>query len=150
MALKYAPQLWEHLDREIIWIYLIYFIVFISTMIFCLILGLKISSRIFFPIYALDKHIRNLTRGDWKIPELKIRETDEFHHLITSYNYFYRSLQVKTREEIKSLQLLKNFSLPQEAYRQIDLLIERQKNLIHETATPFGEVSRSPYERFVS
>ncbi len=132
LAYGIAPDLVEHLEKEQVWINIFLLSTFTAIIIFCIFLGLRLTARIIYPLLALEKHIKALTRGQWFIPELNIRNTDEFHELINSYNYFYKSVQIKTRQDLNLLEQLKKENISAELKEQVDHLIQRQRSLLKE------------------
>ncbi len=103
LAYKTSPEIVENLERERVWIngLLITTLIGIATM--SLLFGLKITARIIRPLMVLENHIERLIKGRMDQPELRLREGDEFHELIQSYNYLYKSLKANTLSELEAL-----------------------------------------------
>lgn len=130
LAYHSAPDLLKYLEREREWMNFFLVAMFSGMITFFLFLGLRMTARIIYPLLALERHLKSMTRGHWTVKELKIRENDEFQDLITSYNYFFRSLQIKTKQDLSLLEELKEIDMTPEQRRKLDRLISRQKNLI--------------------
>lgn len=108
LSMQYAPKLVPSLEREKLWItqFLVAFLLGVATFYFYL--GLKMTSRLIFPIVVLHNHIKGLIRGNFNQPPIKIRDDDEFHELIDTYNYFNAALSLQAK---KDLERLKNISI---------------------------------------
>ncbi len=80
------------------------------------------------PLQRLEKHIRQVSRGDLAQPPLKSRGKEDFGELYESYNYLYRSLQAHTEAEIKKMETLTLDPQHREAYFNWKRLIETKQN----------------------
>lgn len=107
IAEKFAPPLIENLDRERIWVSALLILGFLGLTLFFIFLGLRVTHRIVGPVWVLRNHIRRLARGQWSIPPVKIRESDEFHDLIETYNYFYEAFRANLFRELELLKQMK-------------------------------------------
>lgn len=103
LAYASAPELLQHLEREQLWINMFGISAVLGVILFCLILGARIAQRFLRPIWALESHLRLLSRGHWDIAEIAQEESGEFVELIESYNYFYRSLRATNKDQLEKL-----------------------------------------------
>ncbi len=129
-SFDHAPQLLEHLQREQVWLSCLFIAMFLAVISFCLFFGVRITGRIAYPLMALEAHLKSLSRGYWSVPELKTRESDEFQSLISTYNYLYRFLKVKTKEEIKYLKSIQKETSSAETIQKIEKLINQKKSIL--------------------
>jgi len=104
LALSYSPNLLPHLERERIWINGLVGTTTIGMTIFFAFYGLRVTGRLVTPLLILKEQIKNLARGHWDGPDIRVRDTDEFHELVEAYQYFYKILQHETKLEIEQLQ----------------------------------------------
>ena len=104
LALSYSPSLLPHLERERVWINGLVGTTTIGMTIFFAFYGLRVTGRLVTPLLILKEQIRNLARGHWDGPDIRVRETDEFHELVEAYQYFFKILQHETKLEIDQLQ----------------------------------------------
>lgn len=104
LALSYSPNLLPHLERERIWINGLVGTTTIGMSIFFAFYGLRVTGRLVTPLLILKEQIKNLARGHWDTPQVRVRDTDEFHELVEAYQYFYKILQHETKLEIEQLE----------------------------------------------
>lgn len=107
LAYRISPELLRHLERERIWTDGFLIVTLISTMIFCAFWSVRMTTRIIGPLKILEDHMRQLTRGYWFIPEIQVRDKDEFSDLIGAYNYFYKTIQHQMIQDLNGLTALK-------------------------------------------
>ena len=106
IAFQTSPELLSHLDRERSWLNGYVISVILATLTFCLVFGLRATGRMIGPILVVQNHLRSLTRGQWSIREVNIRDNDEFRDFVSGYNYFYHCLRQMTEEDIHKLEQL--------------------------------------------
>lgn len=128
LALNTSPSLIQHLEREQLWF---------NTILIGLLAGLifsnfwfahKLVKQLRSQVASFDRHLKHLIRGDWHIPQLKIREKDEFKILVEQYGYFYRSLQAMTKSEIQILEKMKIDPANREAYTLWTMLLTQKRS----------------------
>ncbi len=103
LAYDQAPELLDSLERERLWVKSMLFANFVAVVFFFSFLSFKLTHRIVGPLKVLRNHVRRLSRGDWSQPKVRIRENDEFHDLIDSYNYFYESFRTQILQDLEHL-----------------------------------------------
>jgi hypothetical protein len=101
-----APYLIEHIEREQVWFFGIMLSTLTASFIWGFWLAYRWSHKLLSPLKRIQDHLYHLSRGRWSIPEL-ILDEPELRSLTESYNYFYRSLQVITRQQLDLLNLIK-------------------------------------------
>lgn len=106
-----APDLVDHLYREKHGLTIFVSLVCVGMASFFFILGIKMTQRIAAPLKILRNHLKKMSRGQWNIPTIRVREDDEFQDLIESYNYFFSSFQENIRRD---LELLKKIQIPKD------------------------------------
>lgn len=127
LSLAKAPSLYQHLEREQIWINAIYLISMFTLFILNSWLIHRLISKFEGPVRALEMHIKKLIRGEWKSPELRIRENDELKTLVDEYNYFYKTLQSLTLNEIKILEKIRVDRSLRDSYSLWFQLLQQKK-----------------------
>jgi hypothetical protein len=106
LAYDQSPDLLETLERERLFINGFLLSTSIGVVLFCFLIGFRMTSRIIGPVAVLERHLQKMSRGQWYHPVVKIRQADEFHQLIDAYNYFYLSLQHQVTCDVERLRQL--------------------------------------------
>jgi hypothetical protein len=127
LAYQSQPELVHYLEREIVWLRFFLGFSLLFTMLFCVFLGLRFTSRILRPIVDLERHMKKLTLGNWSAPDFRAREGDDFPSLIHTYGYLYRSLRANIESEIHVLQSLPIDSHHRAAINTLENLIRQKK-----------------------
>ena len=127
LAYQSQPELVHYLEREIVWLRFFLGFSLLFTMLFCVFLGLRFTSRILRPIVDLERHMKKLTLGNWSSPDFRAREGDDFPSLIHTYGYLYRSLRANIENEIQLLQNLPIDSHHRAAINLLENLIRQKK-----------------------
>jgi hypothetical protein len=130
LATVQAPSLLESLERERIWINGFLFSVLGGMLTFFFYLGFRMTARLIGPIVVLQSHMKGLIRGNLSQAQLRIREDDEYHPLIETYNYFYSSLQTQTKQDLDRLRRLNVDARNQEAYSIWEEMIREKEQQI--------------------
>ncbi len=104
LAIEHSPELLESLERERVIVNVILLIGSLATLIAFSTLSYRMTNRIVGPLKVLRNHLRLLTRGDFRHPAIKVRDSDEFQDLIDAYNYFYLSFRTHLNKELFLLQ----------------------------------------------
>lgn len=113
-AYTHAPNFVSNLEFEKKWILVIIASAFVSMQILVGAICYKLLHSLIYPLRVMRKHITNLTKGDWSQPELRIREDGDYQDLVQAYNYFYRTLQ---RSSLQELNQLMNLEISKNAHR---------------------------------
>jgi hypothetical protein len=128
LSLSKAPSLFLHLEREQIWINAIYLVSMLSLFILNSWLIHRLISKFEGPARALEVHLKKLIRGEWKSPELQTRDNDELKSLVDEYNYFYKTLQSLTVNEIKTLEKIRVDRSMRDSYSLWFQLLQQKKS----------------------
>lgn len=67
---------------------------------------MKSTAKIIGPVLVLQNHIKSLTKGDWAVNEVAVKESDEFRDFVSSYNYLYHSIRQVTTNDLNRLKQL--------------------------------------------
>ena len=138
LAYQFAPKLMDDLEREQIWVTSLLFVGFSGLTTFFLVLSFKMTNRIVGPLKVIRNHLRRLSRGQWHIAPVRIRENDEFQDLVDSYNYFYESFRTNLKRDLDIIKSLKIDSADQES-----LIVWR--NLVEEKSLQLNLKTDLPY-----
>jgi hypothetical protein len=144
LAYDQHSTLIEHLEREVIWLNAFILIGGIGVLCGCVFLGFQVTTKMVGPIFAVESHLKKLTKGYWAIPELKGRHGDEFKDFVNTYSYFYKSLRANTEAEIKLLKKLSIDPNNREAYTAWKELIRLKSELIGLRESSIETASSSP------
>lgn len=106
IAYDVSPGLVIHLEREITFLGVLFTCIFLSSVSFFYLAGLRLTTQIIAPIKLVGNHLKLLSRGIWHAKPLNIRDTDEFHDFIEQYNYFYHSFQTYLKRDLQKLETM--------------------------------------------
>jgi hypothetical protein len=152
LSYEQAPELLQHLEREQMSMNTFLVCSIVTTFLFCLVLGLRLSMRIVAPIKLMKSHLRRLSRGEWHGPPLKVRTTDEFQDLVETYNYFYQAFRIQIQNDLHLLQKMSIDPKNRDAFQAWQSLIDEKKQQLN-IATNVSNASDSkplPDQRHVS
>ncbi|MGE0764171.1 MAG: hypothetical protein AB7N80_12895 [Bdellovibrionales bacterium] len=126
LAHQFAPALMDDLEREQIWVTGLLFVGFSGLTTFFMILSFKLTNRIVGPLKVIRNHLRRLSRGQWHIAPVRIRDTDEFQDMVDSYNYFYESFRTNLKRDLEMIKKLKIDPEDKESFNAWRTLIEEK------------------------
>jgi len=106
LAFETNPELVGHLEREITWFGIFLVATASAVFLFCLGIGLRMTSNIIKPFIHLEQHMKKVIQGDWSNLEFRYRGDEDFSELLDTYSYLYKSLRAHTEHEIKMLEKL--------------------------------------------
>ena len=156
LAYDVRPDLIHHLEREKnLLLGLIGFMI-CSSGLFCYWLTLRFTNHIIGPIWSLERHMKQVTLGDWSAEDFHVRHNDEFQSLASTYSYLYRTLKVHTQKEIAALESLSLDPKDRNTYIIIRNLIETKKLQLGQMTDPIlisenaAKISLSPNSRRAS
>lgn len=156
LAYDVRPDLIHHLEREKNLLLGLITFMLCSSGLFCYWLTLRLTSHIVAPIWALEKHMKKVTLGDWSGEDFRVRHNDEFQSLAGTYSYLYRTLKVHTQQEIEALESLIVDPKDRNTCIIVRNLIETKKLQLGQLADPVlisesaAEISLSPDSRRAS
>ena len=129
-AYAHSPNLVQYLEQEKQWLSSYLLTAAITVTVFSVVFSLRVTARIVGPLLVLQGHIKALTRGNWSIDEVTVRDHDEFRELISSYNYFYHCMRQINREDISKLQSLSIDSSHRSSHKVLKKMIEEKSDQI--------------------
>jgi hypothetical protein len=155
LAYDVRPDLLQHLERETTLLFGLMTFSVISASVFCYWLTVKLMGLIAGPIWAIEKHMKQVTLGDWSSEDFRTRTQDEFQSLASTYSYMYRTLRVHTERELEALESLGLDPRDRQTYNILKNLIDikrSQLGRIDENVTSLNveEISSSPSKRLAS
>ena len=100
MAYGIQPLLVKHLEGERNTLNTLFAAALLGQFLFLFLVGQRMTDKIVAPLKILRNHIRLLSRGDLTLPLMRIRDADEFHDLMTAYNYYYSTLKSQTGRDL--------------------------------------------------
>lgn len=127
LSLSKTPSLFRHLEREQIWINTLMGFNLLALILLNVWLVRRLIEKFEGPARAIERHLKKLIRGEWKTPELKTRESDELKLLVEEYNYFYKTLQTLTLNEIKALESIRIDRSQRDSYSWWYQLLQQKK-----------------------
>lgn len=98
-----SPGLAAYIAREQFSFNLTFSVLFIANFVFWAVFSNKMTAKIAGPAKILRNHIRLLSRGDFTLAPVHLRDDDEFKELVNTYNYFYTLLKVQNERELHEL-----------------------------------------------
>lgn len=128
LAIHKSPSLLKHLEKEQIWVNSLFVLNALSLLVINVWLVYRIIQKFEGPARALERHLKTLIYGRWNVPELKVREYDEFKSLVDEYNYFYKALQTLTEKEILTLESMHLDRNLKESYSNWFNLLQEKKS----------------------
>jgi hypothetical protein len=85
--------------------------------------------------------MRQVSHGDWRSEDFKIRKTDEFRTVCNTYSYLYRTLRAQTEAEIKTLERFLIDPAHIDAHRAWRNMIDAKKALLGKTDSEESQTS---------
>ena len=120
------PKLSNYIFREQVGLNVIFIVALVSQTVFWFFFTRKMTDKIAAPAKLLRNHIRLVTRGDFSLPPIRLREDDDFKDLVNSYNYLFKLLQVQYERELDDLKKLKTTTTNPVAIKILDQLIKER------------------------
>jgi hypothetical protein len=116
IAFDSHPHLISHLDREISWLKGFLILSFITILVSCSWLVIRMTKNLISPLIEIEKHMRLLMLGHWDIPDYQMHADNEYRDLSMTYEYFYRALRANTEVELQLLEKMNIDPHNREAY----------------------------------
>lgn len=98
------PGLVSHLEREQIWIGMLLLLGTSAAGFITMLTTLRMTTVLLGPLNSMERHMRQIIRGDWSSHEFRVRETDEMREVTGTYSYLYRTLRAQADAEMKLLE----------------------------------------------
>ncbi len=128
LAYDVRPDLILHLEREKGLLLGLLAFMISGAGLFCYLLTYRLIGYITGPVWSLERHMKQVTLGDWTSEDFRVRNGDEFQSLASTYSYLYRSLKVQTQNEIETLESLVIDPKDRNTFVTIRALIETKKS----------------------
>lgn len=141
------PELLRHIDREQVFLNIFLLAVFVGHLIFIKVFAKSMTAKIVGPLKKLRNRFRLLSRGEYAEPNLRVREDDEFHDLIASFNYFYAGLQDQTHRDLLRLKEARKLSNHPILKSNLDDMIKEKSMQLNVTSLPFEEYATTADSR---
>lgn len=140
IAFDSHPHLITHLDREIAWLKGFLIVSFMTILISCSWLVIRMTKNLISPLIEIEKHMRMLMLGQWDIPDYQNQIGNEYRDLSMTYEYFYRALRANTEVELQMLEKMNIDPHNREAYTAWKKLISiHQARLGQQANQPTNE-----------
>lgn len=104
LAMRYQPDLMAHLEREVRWITTLGLSGLVAAVAFSLAFGYKLTGSIIGPLFSMERHMKKVAQGDWAQTDFRVRASDEFKRLATSYSHLYKTVRNQTQEDLATLE----------------------------------------------
>lgn len=127
LAYDIRPDLLMYLDREKGILFGLISFAVISSSVFCYWLTKRIMALLAGPIWAMERHMKQVTMGDWSSQDFHIRAQDEFQSLASTYSYLYRTIRVNTRHELDQLESIGLDPRDRQTYMILKNLIQAKR-----------------------
>ncbi|MEZ0390870.1 MAG: hypothetical protein ACAH59_01550 [Pseudobdellovibrionaceae bacterium] len=153
LAYDVRPDLLQHLEREKNILFGLMTFTAVSSSVFCYWLTVKLMGLIAGPIWAIERHMKRVTLGDWSTEDFQTRTKDEFQSLVSTYSYLYRTLRVHTQAELTALESIGLDPRDRQTYMTLKNLIEMKRSqlgLPNSNAVPAEQISSAPSKRHAS
>jgi len=75
LAFDTAPELISHLDQERVWLFGVLLLSFFAILVIGVWTSLRITDSVIGPLMAIEKHMREVTLGNWKSEDFQTRKT---------------------------------------------------------------------------
>ncbi|MBK9041365.1 MAG: hypothetical protein IPL83_19790 [Bdellovibrionales bacterium] len=132
LAFLSAPEIIDQMGRERIWLQLFCLSSFLSTVVFFSFVAFSLTSRVLGPLKVMRNHLKQITRGNWRLNPIKVRETDEFQDLIEAYNYFYSSYRTMLQKDLDRLKKFNIEASNRDAYMAWSQMVEEKSSQLHQ------------------
>lgn len=155
LAYDVRPDLLQHLERERTLLSGLIVFTLLAASFFCYWLTVKLMGLIAGPIWAIERHMKQVTLGDWSTEDFHTRTKDEFQSLVSTYSYLYRTLRVHTQAELEALESIGLDPRDRQTYMILKNLIEMKRSQLGYGAPdisvdPAAEISSIPSKRHAS
>lgn len=156
LAYDVRPDLLQHLEREKTLLLGLLSFTCLAGSFFCYWLTVRLMGLIAGPIWAIERHMKRVTLGDWSTEDFQSRSNDEFQSLVSTYSYLYRTLRTHTQKELQSLESLGLDPRDRQTYTILTNLIEMKRSQLgllsrpEVIAVPSEGTSASPAKRRAS
>lgn len=106
LAYDTRPEMLSHLEREKITLIFLAVFSLLASVGLCYWVTRKMIASMIGPLWSMERHLKQVSLGDWSHEDFRTRADDEFQSLTTTYSYLYRSLRAHNQKEIKTLETI--------------------------------------------
>lgn len=150
MAYTIQPDLVDHIESEQNTLNTLFFACLLGQMVFLSLMGQRMTDKIVAPLKILRNHVRLVSRGHLNLPPLRVRATDEFHDLITTYNYFYSVQKSQAERDLKRIEEARSHITHPMARELLKEMILEKRSQLDWPISSVSESERSLDSRHVS
>ncbi len=143
------PRLTHYLISERFYLAVYFVAAALAQFGFWFVFSKRMSAKIVGPAKLLRNHVRLLSRGDFTLPALHIREDDEFKELVSSYNYLFTLLKTQYQRELDDLINLQKMIHHPGALALVNEMIDSRARRLGVTPAA-SKLSTSPDSRHAS
>ncbi len=145
------PQLTHYLMSERFYLAVYFVAAAVAQFGFWFLFSKRMSAKIVGPAKLLRNHVRLLSRGDFTLPVLRVREDDEFKELVSSYNYLYTLLKTQYQSELEDLKSLQKIVTQPAALALLNEMVDvRERRLGLTSSSPVSKPATSHDSRHAS
>lgn len=135
LAYDVKPQLVQQLNREQHMLkYILTAIIMTVGLITYLVSNSKIK-KIISPLIAVERHMKQLIKGNWNIDEVGIHRYEEHKQLLRTYEYFYKILKSDLEQDIQILEKVKVPEENRESHAAIKFLLQSKIDRLGKTTS---------------
>jgi hypothetical protein len=106
LAYDLRPDLLEHLEREKSLLLALVGLTIFGSGLFCYAVTLRMIRSVVGPVWAIERHMKRVSLGDWTAEDYRLRSSDDFQTLSATYSYLYRIIRTSAMKELESLESL--------------------------------------------
>lgn len=106
LAFQIAPVLVEHLEREVLFITTYVVAVSIAVSLFFVVLVGRVVHRFTGPLLKIERHMYEISKGNWSKMNLQLRQNDELKNFMRAYNYLCGSMKAHALYDLNELKRL--------------------------------------------
>ncbi len=152
LAFSAFPSMVKHIEREGTWTIFSLGLSLLSIFFSTFWISRRMISHLIEPISNMEKHMRQLVRGDWAQSSFGFSESKDFKELCWTYDYLVQTLKSMTEHELEMLQKMRiDPNDKATLYLWTELIHQKKKRLgISSTDVPFEDSVAKPGQRRAS
>jgi hypothetical protein len=155
LAYDLRPDLLIHMEREKSLLLALVGMTILGSAGFCYLVTLRMIRAVIGPIWAIERHMKRVTLGDWSAEDYRLRSSDDFQSLSATYSYLYRMLRSSALKELEYLESLKIDPANRHDHTVVEKMIDlkrAQMGIVREDVNggSAGEIFSSPSQRRAS
>jgi hypothetical protein len=101
LAFDIQPDLVQHLEREVIWFGFFCIATGASIFIFCLLIGLRLTSALIRPFLHMERHMRKVLHGDLRSADFRYSDQEDLVEILDTYSLMYRTIRSQIQTDIE-------------------------------------------------